>query len=344
MGQGRGDLVAPEHTTRTSKRWLFAAALALLLALLVRSMAGAAIANAAQVGLIKVAAGGPGSAQAIAARFGSALSVWPESVAAGRGIWRSLAVAGLQEESEAAMEHLLARRQEDDTAAMLLGLRRLGRGDRDGAFDAWRSLGARVGGLALYLDSAMEQQEGELRLPVFAGESVSVDPLVVRELAEAGILTGYSDVWLHLIIGDYYGSESADHDMALYWYLAGRQAFPYSFIPPARAAQLLSQMDRLEESRALYEEAFAKCPWPRDDYLVRIGQSHMQENRPDLASLKFERAVSISPDNAQWRVFLGDAYQALGDPERAQEQFEFALHLAPDMKTAKHRLERLLER
>lgn len=344
MGQGRRDLVAAEHTARTAKRWLLAAAVALLLTLSVRSIAGAAIANAAQVDLSKVAAGGPGSAQAIAARFGSALSVWPESIAAGRGIWRSLVVAGLQQESEAAMEHLLASRQEDDTASMLLGLRRLGRGDRDGAFDAWRSLGAGMGGLALYLDSAMEQQEGELRLPLFAGESVSLDPLVVRELAEAGILAGYSDVWLHLIIGDYYESESADQNIALHWYLAGRQAFPYSFIPPARAAQLLSEMDRLEESRALYEEAFTKCPWPRDDYLVRIGRSYMQEERPELASLKFERAVSISPDNAQWRLFLGDAYQALGDPERAQEQFEFALRLAPDMAIARRRLERLAER
>ena len=70
----------------------------------------------------------------------------------------------------------------------------------------------------------------------------------------------------------------------------------------------------------------------------------MQEERPDLASLEFERAVSISPDNAQWRVFLGDAYQAQGDPERAQEQFEFALRLAPEMTSAKRRLERLAER
>ena len=343
MGQGRRDLVAAEHAARAAKRWLFAAAVALLLTLSVRSMAGAAIANAAQVDLSKVTAGGPGSAQAIAARFRAALSVWPESIAAGRGLWRSLVVAGQQEESEAAMEDLLARQQEDDTASMLLGLRKLGRGDRDGAFDAWRSLGAGMGGLALYLDSSM-QQEGKLRLPLFAGEPVSLDPLVVRELAEAGILAGYSDVWLHLIIGDYYESESADQNMALHWYLDGRQAFPYSFIPPARAAQLLSEMDRLEESRALYEEAFTKCPWPRDDYLIRIGRSHMQEERPDLASLELERAVSISPDNAQWRVFLGDAYQAQGDPERAQEQFEFALRLAPEMTSAKRRLERLAER
>ena len=98
MGQGRDHLIVPEHTARTAKRWLFAAAPALLLTLLVRSMAGAAIANAAQVGLSKVAAGGPGRAQVIAARFGSALSVWPESVAAGRGVWRSQANAGQQEE------------------------------------------------------------------------------------------------------------------------------------------------------------------------------------------------------------------------------------------------------
>ena len=70
----------------------------------------------------------------------------------------------------------------------------------------------------------------------------------------------------------------------------------------------------------------------------------MQEERPDLASIKFERAVSIAPDNAQWRVFLGDAYQALGDPERAQEQFEAALRLAPDMAVAKRHLERLSEK
>jgi len=334
----------PENSTRPLKQGLLAVTVALLLMLSARPMAGAAVANTAQVGLAKVTATGVRDTQAIRDGFGLALAVCPENMPAGRGLWRSLAAAGQYEEAEAIIERLLARGQKDDIAAMLLGLLRLARADREGAFRAWHSMSAQIGGLALYFDSILKQDNGKLGLPLFSGESVTVDHLLVRDLAEAGIQAGYSDVWLYLIVGDYYRSDPADLELALQWYYAGRRAFPSNFIPSARAAELLSHLARYEESRALYEEAFAKCHWPRDDYLIRMGQSHLREEHPDLAAIEFERAVSISPDKAEWRVLLGDAYVALGDLERAQQQFEHAVRLAPDLDSARIRLERLLER
>ena len=121
---------------RSLKFWLGAVALALLALSAGRTLPAAALTNAAQMDLVKAAHTAAGSENAVAERFDALVRTWPGYTPAWRGLWRSQAVAGRYEAAETTIELLLARGQADDVAAMTLGLLRLRRGDRDGAFQA----------------------------------------------------------------------------------------------------------------------------------------------------------------------------------------------------------------
>ena len=78
--------------------------------------------------------------------------------------------------------------------------------------------------------------------------------------------------------------------------------------------------------------------------LFRSGLLELQQGRPDLAIDRIGRASAAAPDDARYRVGLGQALQALGRWDEAAQAYESALRLQPDFPEISNSLGICLQR
>lgn len=69
----------------------------------------------------------------------------------------------------------------------------------------------------------------------------------------------------------------------------------------------------------------------RFDYL--IGIAALDSGKPDMATLAFERILTVNPNSAAARLDMARAYYQLGDMPRAKGEFEIVLKLNPSENT-----------
>ncbi|MGH8279931.1 MAG: type IV pilus biogenesis/stability protein PilW [Gammaproteobacteria bacterium] len=65
-------------------------------------------------------------------------------------------------------------------------------------------------------------------------------------------------------------------------------------------------------------------------YNVALGVAYLQQGRRDLAMQKLQLALKQDPDNASAYMSLGLLYNAIGDTQRADDNFKTALRKAPN--------------
>jgi Flp pilus assembly protein TadD len=53
-----------------------------------------------------------------------------------------------------------------------------------------------------------------------------------------------------------------------------------------------------------------------------------------------EKVRTSRPDNSELRTMLGDIYSQLGEKQKATQEYEEALRLAPDRRDVRERLEK----
>ncbi len=103
--------------------------------------------------------------------------------------------------------------------------------------------------------------------------------------------------------------------------------------PPAGAADLaqaqkLIAANQAAQAYALLEpHEFAEAGKPAFDYL--LGLAALNSGHPDLATLIFERVLTVDPQFAAARIDMGRAWLALGDRERARAEFARAAQQQP---------------
>src|SRR5688500_14974659 len=90
---------------------------------------------------------------------------------------------------------------------------------------------------------------------------------------------------------------------------------------------------RLAEAEVLYLEIVGANP-AHADALHLLGLIALQCGNPVRAVELIERADELSPSNPVFLANLGDAYQKLDCPERAQECCEQALKIKPGFPAA----------
>jgi Flp pilus assembly protein TadD len=142
--------------------------------------------------------------------------------------------------------------------------------------------------------------------------------------------------------------------------------------PIAQARRQLDQ-GHMAEARALFEKAMQLDPnrWEPNANLAEMDLNSgdfksafphlekLQQINPNSAVGNFlmarywfheknyqqariyaERVESIRPDNSELRTMLGDIYSQLGEKQKATQEYEEALRLAPDRQDVRERLEK----
>ena len=131
------------------------------------------------------------------------------------------------------------------------------------------------------------------------------------------------------------------------------------------------------EARALFEKALQVDPnrWEPNAYLAEmdLNDGHLQGAYPHLQKLQqinpdspvgnflmarywfqqnsyaqaqtyAEKVKVTRPDNSELRAMLGDIYSRLGENQKAIEEYEAAIQLAPDRQSVRERLQKLKDK
>jgi protein O-GlcNAc transferase len=85
----------------------------------------------------------------------------------------------------------------------------------------------------------------------------------------------------------------------------------------------------LLEARRLYEQVLSVAPL-HELALFRSGLLELQDGHPDKALVRIAQASAAAPDDARYRIGLGQTLQALCRWDEAAQAYEAALRLQPD--------------
>src|SRR5271163_1325089 len=94
-------------------------------------------------------------------------------------------------------------------------------------------------------------------------------------------------------------------------------------------ATALHRAGNLAEARRLYEQVLNSAP-THALALFRSGLLELQTGHPDAALPRIAQASAAAPEDARYRVGLGQAFQALSRWDEAAEAYESVLRLQPD--------------
>jgi len=131
------------------------------------------------------------------------------------------------------------------------------------------------------------------------------------------------------------------------------------------------------DARALFEKALQLDPnrWEPNAYLAEmdLNDGHLKAAYPYLEKLQqinpdspvgnflmarywfqlkaysqaqtyAEKVKTSRPDNSELRAMLGDIYSALGENQKAKQEYEAAIQLAPESQYVRERLQRLQDK
>jgi tetratricopeptide (TPR) repeat protein len=134
------------------------------------------------------------------------------------------------------------------------------------------------------------------------------------------------------MLGDLYFMAS-DLDKALSEYATLGREHPSDLHLKKDYIELLLQKGRFEEAGKLDAEILKSNP-NDNDALVYRGQMQISNGHPNDALATLETVIKNDPDNSEAHYVLGVGFQKLGNVERAQSEWQTALHLRPDLLDA----------
>jgi tetratricopeptide (TPR) repeat protein len=108
---------------------------------------------------------------------------------------------------------------------------------------------------------------------------------------------------------------------------AGPNAFAADSANLAKAESLIRAQKYEEAYNLLEPEEFDQAGNLKYDYL--LGLAALYSNRPDKATLVFERVLAVNPNYLGVRLDNGRAYYAMGDFARASQEFQTVLTQNP---------------
>jgi adenylate cyclase len=143
------------------------------------------------------------------------------------------------------------------------------------------------------------------------------------------------DFFAHIALSQLYLFRK-DHDKAI---VAAERAIalnPNGADAYSQLGWLLILSGRAEEGIKLIEKAMRLNPIPPTRYLNRLGYAYRSLGRHEDAIEVHEKALSRSPNNLFFHVFLAAAYRAAGREEEARHHAEEVLRLDPTFSLEKY--------
>ncbi len=120
-----------------------------------------------------------------------------------------------------------------------------------------------------------------------------------------------------------------DAATAMRLYATAAKQQPKNTEPLLRIAQILRKTGRVDDAISVYEKALAIDPNSVKAH-HGIGYSHLQLEKPYLATRSFANALKINPKDAASLGGLGIAYDKAGDHKKAQEYYKQAVKYDSD--------------
>ena len=69
------------------------------------------------------------------------------------------------------------------------------------------------------------------------------------------------------------------------------------------------------------------------DYNAQLGLAYINQGRYDVAMSKLKKAIEQNPDNAVAQHYIAELYRRLGELDKAETHFQYALDLVPNNST-----------
>ncbi len=227
---------------------------------------------------------------------------------------RALAIAGRNEEAEAALEDFLSRFP--DNALAIAALRSVRSGQvagtvttpAQGAAEALAGVGAAVG------------QEGGTEVAyLYLRLALHLDPEIAGGLAA-------------LSLGNLLDANNQG-EAAIEAFEAIPPDAPFRALAQLRSALALDRMDRTDEAEAAFKAAIAADPDDIQSYISYGNMLRGRERFADAAEVYAEAIARVpEPGPADWSLFYfrGIAYERTKEWEKAEADFRKALELSPD--------------
>ena len=116
---------------------------------------------------------------------------------------------------------------------------------------------------------------------------------------------------------------------------------PYNPIVFKTLAKVLATDARDDEAVSAWEEAVRLRPY--DSHLqAKVASYYLDRNKPELAQVKAQAAVKLSPNNANYRLLLARIQERLENLDGAEQQLRVAHRLEPEQPAINFELGRLL--
>ncbi|MCR9214036.1 MAG: tetratricopeptide repeat protein [Proteobacteria bacterium] len=119
-----------------------------------------------------------------------------------------------------------------------------------------------------------------------------------------------------------------DAATAMRLYATAAKQQPKNTEPLIKIAQILRKTGRVDDAISVYEKTLAIDPNNVEAH-HGIGYSHLQLEKPYLATRSFANALRINPKDASSLGGLGIAYDKAGDHKKAQEYYKQAVKSDP---------------
>lgn len=134
---------------------------------------------------------------------------------------------------------------------------------------------------------------------------------------------------IYRLLGDFYWSRG-ENEKALAEYQRLLKEHPKDRAVRAGLVQLLIANNRLDEAAKLNDEILSKNGSDVDALIAQSRLLLLKGKSSDAAGAA-TRALKSEPDNADAHFLAGNAYDAAGDPRRAEGEYREAARLKPDM-------------
>lgn len=119
-----------------------------------------------------------------------------------------------------------------------------------------------------------------------------------------------------------------DAATAMRLYATAAKQQPQNTEPLLKIAEILRKTGRIDDAISVYEKTLAIDPNSVEAH-HGIGYTHLQIEKPYLATRSFANALKIDPRDAASLGGLGIAYDKAGDHKKAQEYYKQAVKLDP---------------
>ena len=145
---------------------------------------------------------------------------------------------------------------------------------------------------------------------------------------------GHFEAWMSLADIQVERKRFEDAESA---FLGALEANKYNLNAYIRLAELYEGLDRHEQALGILQQALGiamiikASGRAKADLTVFIGKLDLNLQRLAAAEKAFERAVAHSPDDAEVRSDIGDAYAENGHYQEAEDYYQAALELDPNL-------------